>query len=279
MNTRCVITFVVFVVMAVVSVSGCNSKKTKVAEANGADSHVQVAPPTSADGGGEGHAAREAVDRGDYALAMTICNRELAKNSSDVEWLQMRGGVYFKAGKPNEAIADFSEAMRLCPEYGNAYIARSAVWCHLGQFDKALSDAERGIQLKPDSTDAYYNRGNARSKRGEFDAAISDFNQALRLDPTLVGALTNRAGVYMKLGGFEDGPFATKALDDLNEVLRLSPSHINARTDRAIIWMLKGDWDAAISDANAALRVDTSNKRALQILELAKTRGKSSIAR
>jgi tetratricopeptide (TPR) repeat protein len=57
---------------------------------------------------------------------------------------------------------------------GNAYVVK-------GEYDRAIADYTEAIELDPDYT-AYYNRGTTYLKKGELDRAISDYTNAIRLN-------------------------------------------------------------------------------------------------
>jgi tetratricopeptide (TPR) repeat protein len=49
------------------------------------------------------------------------------------------------------------------------------------EYDKAIDEYTEAIRLKPDYADAYYNRGNAYVGQGKLDKAIADFAKAEEL--------------------------------------------------------------------------------------------------
>ena len=53
-----------------------------------------------------------------------------------------------------EALAAYGHAVRLRPDYAEAYNNRGNVRSNLGQFEDALADYDRAIQLKPELVDA-----------------------------------------------------------------------------------------------------------------------------
>ena len=53
----------------------------------------------------------------------------------------------------------------------------------LGHFEGAISDYDQAIRLDPEYANAYNNRGNAKSDLGKHFEAISDYDQAIRLAP------------------------------------------------------------------------------------------------
>jgi tetratricopeptide (TPR) repeat protein len=58
--------------------------------------------------------------------------------------------------------------------------------------DVAIKDCNEAIRLKPDYADAFCSRGVSRNAKGDLEGAISDYNQAIRLKPDFAEALSNR---------------------------------------------------------------------------------------
>ena len=50
-------------------------------------------------------------------------------------------------------------------------------------YQGAIEDYTQAIRLKPDYVFAYITRGIARRKLEDYEGAITDYNQAIRLDP------------------------------------------------------------------------------------------------
>lgn len=53
------------------------------------------------------------------------------------------------------------------------------------QYDKAIADYTEAIRLKPDYADAHYNRGNAYYYLQQYDEAVADYSEVIRLKPDL----------------------------------------------------------------------------------------------
>ena len=64
-----------------------------------------------------------------------------------------------------------------------AYYNRGIAWQAKGQLDEAIADYSEAIRLNPKFVRAYYNRGIAWNAKGESDKAIADYNEAIRLNP------------------------------------------------------------------------------------------------
>ena len=67
-------------------------------------------------------------------------------------------------------------------------------------YDEAIEDINKAIKLYPEFAEAYYNRGNLMAISGELPAAYDDYTRAIELDPELGEAYYNRGlvQIYMK---------------------------------------------------------------------------------
>lgn len=87
-------------------------------------------------------------------------------------------------GEYDEAITDFSEAIRLDPKNVAAYIDRGLAFEEKGKYPESISDYDIAIRLAPQNAVAYLSRGNAYFALDDFHQAISDYSEAIRLDPS-----------------------------------------------------------------------------------------------
>ena len=84
-------------------------------------------------------------------------------------------------GSHEDALTDYTEAIRINPDYAEAYNSRSNLRGSCSQFHDALTDCNEAIRLKPDYAEAYANRGLAKVGLDRADEARSDFQKALEL--------------------------------------------------------------------------------------------------
>jgi uncharacterized protein (TIGR02145 family) len=104
-------------------------------------------------------------------------------------------------------------------------------------YDQAISDFTQAIRLNPNSFKAYTMRGLAYQQKGDYDKAIAEYTQAIRLNPNFGAAYGSRGLVYALKGqyykGIEDWKPALqnydKADDDLRTALRIDPNDPNAK--------------------------------------------------
>ena len=73
-------------------------------------------------------------------------------NKECAETYYNRGLAHSKKGELELAIADYTKAIELKPDYADAYYCRSKAWLRLGEEEKAKSDMEIaskiGINIK-----------------------------------------------------------------------------------------------------------------------------------
>ena len=72
---------------------------------------------------------------------------------------------------------------------------RGAVEQKLDRNEAALKDLDTALRLNPNFADAYQNRGVVKNVLKLFPEALADFNQALKLNPG-----RNNAGIYVGRG-------------------------------------------------------------------------------
>ena len=95
-----------------------------------------------------------------------------------------RAGVkHFEAGRVEEAIAAYSEAIRLDPDSAQTLYNRGQAYFTIGRPEKAVPDFTRAIEVDPNDRHvalAYAGRAMAYTLMGNDDEAQSDFASAVR---------------------------------------------------------------------------------------------------
>ena len=94
----------------------------------------------------------------------------------------LAGVNHFEAGKIEEAIAEYSEAIRLDPEFAAALYNRGQAYFTLGHFDKAVPDFTRAIDVDPTDRQvslAYAGRAMAYTMLANDAEAGRDMSRAI----------------------------------------------------------------------------------------------------
>ena len=88
-----------------------------------------------------------------------------------------------KLGQEKEAVEAFQEALKLDPNMGEVYNNLGFLYHTSAQFDRAAEMFGAAIQTAADSSIAYTNLGNTFYKMKQPDKAVESWRRALELDP------------------------------------------------------------------------------------------------
>ncbi len=103
------------------------------------------------------------------------------------------GNVQQELGKPDLAEENYRMAIQVGPEDVNGYLAMGRFLSDRGDFATALKHIEKAIELNPDRGEAHFGRGVIKSKLKNWSEAAESFRRAAELDP-------GRPEPWMRLG-------------------------------------------------------------------------------
>jgi tetratricopeptide (TPR) repeat protein len=111
-----------------------------------------------------------------------------------------KGSVHLRAGRHEEAIAEYSEAIRLSPGDYVTYYYRAGCYQQLGNNEAALQDLISVVERKPDEIYVYLRIMRIYADRGMYDDALNYVNKVISLDPANGEAFFNRSKIYERKG-------------------------------------------------------------------------------
>ena len=197
-----------------------------------------------------------AVEEGRQQDAIDEYSNAIKLDSNCAGAYYNRGNVYDDLGQEEKAIKDYDKAIELDSNYAGAYNNRGIVYYNLGQEERAIKDYDKAIELDPNDAKAYNNRGNVYDDLGRHDNAIKDYDKAIELDPNYADAYNNRGIVYDNLGQYE------KAIKDYDKAIELNPDYAKAYNNRGIVYKKLGQHEKAIEDYTRAIQLNPEYKNA-----------------
>src|SRR5262245_41944210 len=93
------------------------------------------------------------------------------------------------------AIDHLQEAIRLRPDYADAYFNLGSVLFQRGQIDQAIAQWQAALAIRPRDAEAHRNVADALRKQGKVKEAIFEYEQALNIAPEDSVALNNLAWI------------------------------------------------------------------------------------
>ena len=92
-----------------------------------------------------------------------------------------RGNDSYSKGKIDEAIKDYTEALRLNPKSRAALMNRGRSWADKDEYDKAIRDYTACIEMDETNATAFVRRSGCWIEKKDYDKAIADCETAMRL--------------------------------------------------------------------------------------------------
>lgn len=157
--------------------------------------------------------------------------------------------VHAQIGPYEDAIAYFSEAMEMDPNYSEYYNDRGAVHFKMDRLAEAERDYLRAIELSPPYAEVWTNLGQCYRAMERMDDAERAYSRALDLDPVCILALVGRADARSVLDRRD------LALDDYDRALELGPDQPLVLGSRAILHYEEGRLADALVDLDAAVEL------------------------
>jgi tetratricopeptide (TPR) repeat protein len=130
-----------------------------------------------------------------------------------------RGTVYFYNRDYDRAIQDYTQAIKLDPQYSEAYDNRCWTNATVNKLQDALKDCSESLRLRPSFAPTLDTLGFVYLKLGQFDQAIATYTASLQIDPKSVYSLYGRGMAKLKTGDTVGGQAdiaASKAIKDVS---------------------------------------------------------------
>ena len=159
------------------------------------------------------------------------------------------------------AIANYTEALRLDPNFTEAYNMRGFARFQLRDYQGAFADYSKALQLDSKATEVYYYRGLARFKLASIEGAIEDYTKALQLNANYAPAYYQRGLAYADIENI------AAALADLKKAAQLFSQQqqgVNARQASEAFRRLEKKYAKGIVSAYALLALPQDTLKAVQ---------------
>jgi len=180
---------------------------------------------------------------------------------------------YYNANDFDSAIAEFTRAIAIYPEYADAYLERGNCYdnkddaataledyLRAGQYDSRYLLFARGYECASESTQnydeaiivlsqcinqnintfiAYGMRGNSYLGKNDIKNAINDYTLAIRLNPNIFQPYFNRGSAYLLMGEFD------RSINDYLMSAELCPDFHYAYYFLSMLYELTGNSEKA----------------------------------
>ncbi len=186
----------------------------------------------------------------DFTAAITL--------HPNVDAYNLRGFVFFRAGRLDEAVADFQRAVKLDPNSENGWRFLGAALSDKGEATLAFEAFSAGLQVNNRDPWLYFLRGVALAIRGDREGALRDAAEGFQLSGAQsADAYLARGVVAYYLDDLENTE------RDLGEALKLDPRNVQAMSALGRLLTRRQIPARAAPLLDAALRIDPHQWEAL----------------
>jgi tetratricopeptide (TPR) repeat protein len=159
------------------------------------------------------------------------------------------GCIYSDSGRTADAIAALQQAIKLEPGDAVAWYNLGVVYNDSKRTGDAIAAYQQAIKLKPDYPSAWYNQGGVYAKVGRITDAIAAYQQAIKLKPDDAMTLVNLGSAYHDAGRFSD------AIAAYQRAIKLEPNDAAAWNNLGFAYRKSGRAGDAIAALQQAIKI------------------------
>lgn len=227
------------------------------------------------------------------ALAFTVgCNRD--PNVRKLKYLES-GKRYEKEGKDREAVIQISNALKVDRGYADAHYELGLVYLRIGAIAASYTEMLRTVDLDPNNAKARMQVGNMQLAAGLPDRAMDQVNAVLAVDKNNADAYSLAANIAAQKGNSaeamkqiqralaivpnkseyhttlallqsKDEAMIPQAIEELRKSIQLDNTNITAHLVLASLLENANDFQGALAEVQAAVKVAPKNLEAREDL-------------
>jgi len=217
----------------------------------------------------QGNLAMALQDAGRTSDAIAHYSEALRINPRFLDAYDNLGLALASEGRTDEAIALYAKTLGLKPTDADAHNNLGKLLAEQGKVGDAVAHFSEAVRLKPQFSEAHNNLANALATEGKLREAIDEYTEALRLQPDFADAHNGLGGALVTQGR------VAEAVPHFEEAVRLDPNFLPARHNLAAVLARQGKIDEAARQLEIALRIDPNDETARRGLAALKSRGGS----
>jgi tetratricopeptide (TPR) repeat protein len=191
----------------------------------------------------------EFIEQGRLSSAEKCFKKAVKLNPNYVEAYNNLGNILQLQGKNDQAVVCLKKAIEIEPDFAQAYITLGNALKQSGEIDEAFTSYQKAISINPDLAEAYASLGSMKKQRGQAAAALEYFNKAIQLKSDDAEVYYNRGKVLYESGQFE------AALQSFTQAIEFKPDYFEAYTNCGVLLSGSGQFDKAIASFDKAIQI------------------------
>lgn len=188
--------------------------------------------------------------------ALTDFTQALKLDPQNAEYMANRGWVFYEQDDPDTALLEFDEAISIDRTLMNAHFGRAVIFGDEENWAEALTSYSHAIRSTTDRTELaelYIERGKTHYYSGDINKALKDFDRAITRNPEDAWAYANRAELLTELGDYDE------AIGALNKSIEIDSETAEFHSMLGRAYEDSGEIEAAVDAYTAAILLDLNN--------------------
>jgi arylsulfatase A-like enzyme/Tfp pilus assembly protein PilF len=182
--------------------------------------------------------------------SLKLIDEVIAEDPGIMEARQVKANIYLELDRPEEAIAECQEALKVDEEYEAAIFTMAQAYKRLKKYDEAVAGYNRIIQLDPRDPKPYVNLGEIYCDTKDLDKAIANLQKAISIDPEHSAMAHNLLG-----SAYLEKKMLEPAEKEITLSLQMRPNIPDAHHNLGILYEDKGDMEKAIQEYKKEIEI------------------------
>jgi tetratricopeptide (TPR) repeat protein len=186
----------------------------------------------------------------DFPAALELYETLLREVPDSPKLWNERGVVLHQAGRPDDALASYRQAVEIDRKYTLAWNNLGVLQAHQGDTEAAIESLRTGLQLQSTFSSARLNLALLLYQLRRFQLSLEAYRQVLQTEPASAAAWNGVGLVLVELKRFPD------ARNAFVRAVEADPEHAGAHYNLSFTLSNLGDFDGALRATKRALELD-----------------------
>jgi len=164
---------------------------------------------------------RQAESQSDFERALHQYHEAIQLRTSDPEYFIARGRMHVRLNHPDEALADFTQAIFLRVDHAGAYRGKAQVFAQQARWPAALQHAHTATLYRPADSAIWKDYARWQQQAGRVEDALTSLGRALELEPE------DQVGWALKGSLHLDSSQYDQAIECFEQSLALDPEQVD----------------------------------------------------
>lgn len=192
----------------------------------------------------------EVVSQSNGNILIDKLKAKQAKEPNRMEWPYLLGITHYFHEQYAEAIDYFKSTLKI-KTHSKTYSMIASCYNEMAEFQQALKYVSQALEMDPEDTDYLSEKAEVLYNMGRGQDAIELYDQYIEADPNFFYGYYRRG--FMK-DNLDD---VVGAIEDYSKAIDLNPEYAYAYLGRGDKYLLQGQREAAMSDYNMVISLDT----------------------